>query len=255
MKAEKEVIKPTHRRLFFPFVSGILVALFLIFLAVIYGMGIELQISDWLLIGIFLLITSCLILILPLVFREAAFRCPIRIYYGYVAMWVLMFVTGAVLVLGAMLPSREKFAARLLCTINLKKLEVVMNEYAESSAGRYPDPARWCDLLVKQIKVPPDFFICRAAAPARCHYALNPNCRPDSPGDVVFLFETKGGWNQHGGKELMAFDNHGNSGCNVLFKGGLVAFIKREDADKLNWGRRQTTEDRGRMTEELNIED
>ncbi len=243
MKAEKEVIKPTHQRLFFPFVSGILVALFLIFLAAIYAMGIELQISDWLLIGILLLITSCLILILPLVFREAALRCPIRIYYGFVVLWVLMFVTGAALVLGAMLPTRAKFAGRLLCTINLKKLEVVMNEYAEKSGSRYPDPARWCDLLVKHVKVPQDFFICRSAAPARCHYALNPYCKPDSPGDVVFLFEAKGGWNQHGGPELMIFDNHGDAGCNVLFANGYVAFVKREDTDKLKWGSRKTSDE------------
>jgi hypothetical protein len=239
-QAKKEAEKPTHRRLFFPFVSGILVSLFLVFLAVIYAAGVQLQISDWLLIGIFLLITSCLILILPLIFREAAFRCPIRIYYGYIALWVLMFVTGAALVLGAMLPTQEKFAERLLCTINLKKLEVVINEYADKSAGRYPDPARWCDLLVKEIKVPPDFFICPSAAPARCDYALNPNCRPDSPGDVVFLFEAKGGWNQHGGPELMAFDNHGDAGCNVLFKDGRTVFVKCEYADKLNWGKKKT---------------
>jgi len=242
MNKEKEETKPTRKRLFFPLISGILVVLFLVFLAVIYAMGIELQISDWLLIGIFLLITSCLILILPLVFREAAFRCPLKIYYGYVVMWVLVFFTGAALVLGAMLPTREKFAKSLLCTINLKKLEVAMNEYVEKSGGRYPDPARWCDLLVEQIDAPPDFFICPAAAPARCDYAMNPNCRPDSPGDVVFLFEAKGGWNQHGGAELMAFDNHGDGKCHVLLKFGIVAMVTREEADKLNWG--EKAEDR-----------
>jgi hypothetical protein len=213
--------------------------LFLIFLAVVYAIGIELQMSDWLLIGIFLLMTSCLILILPLIFREAAFRCPIRIYYGYVVMWVLIFFTGAVLVLGAILPFGEKSAARLMCTVNLKKLEVIMNNYAKNSAGRCPDPAGWCDLLVKQYGAGPDFFICPSAPPARCHYAVNPNCGPDSPGDVVFLFETKGGWNQHGGPELMAFDHHGEEGCNVLFKSGLVVFVKPEYADKLNWGRKE----------------
>ncbi len=39
-------------------------------------------------------------------------------------------------------------------------------------------------------------------------YAMNPNCREDSPKDVVFLFESKPGWNQHGGPELFTFDNH-----------------------------------------------
>jgi hypothetical protein len=239
MKTEKEAAKPTHRRLFFPTISGILVALFLIFLAFVYVMGVELKVSDWLLIGIFLLITSCLILILPLVFHEAAFRCPLKIYYGYVAMWVLVFFTGAALVLGAVLPKGEKSAARLMCTVNLKRLEVIMNDYAEDLDGGYPNPTRWCDLLVKQFEVSPDFFICPSAPPARCDYAMNPNCTPASPNDVVFLFETKGGWNQHGGPELMAFDHHGDEGCNVLFKSGLVVFVKPGYADKLNWGRQE----------------
>ena len=235
-KAEKEAIKSSGRRLFFPLISGILVASFLIFLAVIFALGIELKISDLLLIGIFLLITSCVILILPLVFREAAFRCPLKIYYGYVTMWVVIFFTGAALVLGAMLPTREKSAASLLCTLNLKKLEMAMNTYAGEYGGRYPDPARWCDLLVKQFNVTPDFFVCPSAAPAMSDYAMNPNCRFDSPDDVVFLFEAKGGWNQHGGPELMAFDNHGDGKCHVLIKYGIVALIKRDEADKLNWG-------------------
>jgi hypothetical protein len=200
-------------------------------------LGIELQISDWLLIGIFLLITSCLILILPLIFREAAFRCPIKIYYGYVAMWVLVFFTGAALVLGAILPTRQKSADSLLCTINLKKLEMVMNEYVKESGGSYPDPARWCDLLVKQFGLTPDYFVCPPATKARSNYAMNPNCTPGSPNDVVLLFEAKGGWNQHGGPELMAFDNRGDGKCHVLLKYGIVALVTREEADKLNWGK------------------
>lgn len=236
----KETIKPTHRRLFFPVVSGILVALLFVFLAVIYVLGFELQISDWLLIGIILLIMSCLILMLPLIFREAALRCPIRIYYGCVTLWVLMFVTGAGLVLSAILPSREeeKSAASLLCRLHLKSLERAMNNYADKFGGRYPDPAKWCDLLMKEIKVPPALFVCPYAALARCNYAVNPNCGPDSPGEVILLFETKDGWNRHGGPELMSFDNHGDGNCHVLFKDGIIVFVKREVADKLNWGTR-----------------
>ena len=42
----------------------------------------------------------------------------------------------------------------------------------------------------------------------RCEYAMNPNCEPIRHPTRVLLFETMVGWNQFGGSELIAFDNH-----------------------------------------------
>jgi prepilin-type processing-associated H-X9-DG protein len=70
---------------------------------------------------------------------------------------------------------------------------------------------------------------------ARCHYAINPNCEPNSPGDVMLLFETKGGWNQFGGAEMRAFENHKGKGCNVLFNDGQVKFVPPEWSMELKW--------------------
>jgi peroxiredoxin Q/BCP len=235
MKLKSEGIKPARKRLELPLILGVCLALFLIALAVIYAMGIRLEKSDWLGMGIIFLVASCLMLGLLLIFHRAVFRSPMRVYYAVVALWVLIFAAGGVLVLGAVLPSETKPAGKLLCTINLKRLEVVIDYYKKNSGGVYPNPARWCDLLVQKFNVPPDFFICSSAAPARCHYAMNPNCKPDSPGDVVLLFETKGGWNQHGGPELMSFENHEDRVCNVLFNDGRVAFVRPGDINKLNW--------------------
>jgi hypothetical protein len=237
MRTERAYMKAGRGRLLFPLISGICVVLFLIFLAVIYAAGDKLNVSDWLLVGIILLIVSGFILILPLVFREAALKCPIRIYYCVVALWVLMFIVGGALILGAIIPSKTRLAERLLCKINLKKLEVVINYYAEESNGSYPDPSKWCDLLVKKANVPYDFFVCRSGVGEGCHYAMNPNCEPNSPDDIVLLFETEGGWNKSGGRELMTFENHEGEGCNVLFNNGRVVFVRPEDVNKLNWGR------------------
>ena len=69
-----------------------------------------------------------------------------------------------------------------------------------------------------------------------CHYAMNPNCKPDSPPDMVLLFETKAGWNQHGGPELFTFDNHKPRGGCVLLNDGTVKFIRtKEVLQKLRW--------------------
>jgi len=67
-------------------------------------------------------------------------------------------------------------------------------------------------------------------------YAMNPNCREDSPKDMIFLFESKPGWNQHGGPELFTFDNHDPKGGLVLLNGGEVKFIRtREELKQLRW--------------------
>jgi hypothetical protein len=67
-------------------------------------------------------------------------------------------------------------------------------------------------------------------------YAMNPNCRKDSPPDTVFLFESKPGWNQHGGPELFMFDNHDPKGGLVLLNDDKVRFIRTEEELKqLRW--------------------
>ena len=65
---------------------------------------------------------------------------------------------------------------------------------------------------------------------------MNPNCKPASPGNVVLLFETKTGWNQHGGPELFTFDNHDPKGGCVLLNDGTVKFIRtKKELHALRW--------------------
>jgi hypothetical protein len=67
-------------------------------------------------------------------------------------------------------------------------------------------------------------------------YALNPHCMPNSPEDTVLLFETKVGWNQHGGSELFTFENHDPKGGLVLLNDGTAKFIRTEEELKqLRW--------------------
>ncbi len=51
----------------------------------------------------------------------------------------------------------------------------------------------------------------------------------------MLLFETKGGWNQHGGPELLTFDNHKGKNAHILFNDGRIKFINPEEADQLKW--------------------
>ena len=53
---------------------------------------------------------------------------------------------------------------------------------------------------------------------------------------MVLLFETKAGWNQHGGPELFTFDNHDPHGGLVVLNDGTVKFIRTEEELKqLRW--------------------
>ncbi len=112
----------------------------------------------------------------------------------------------------------------------------------------YPAPRNWCDALEwafagtrvrskrHEVDLIMKFHVCPSVGEGKNHYAMNPNCKPDSPTDMVLLFETKAGWNQHGGPELFTFDNHDPKGGCVLLNDGTVKFIRTtEELNKLRW--------------------
>jgi len=141
------------------------------------------------------------------------------------------------------LPETRPIAMRVSCAKNLKWLSECLHSYTAYHDGKYPDPNLWCDLIREPgqnadgsfTKVPSENFYCAAAGKGNCHYAINPFCSPDSPNDVVLLFETNAGWNQHGGSKLMAFDHHEPNGCNVLLNDGKIKFITPDKAADLKW--------------------
>ncbi len=122
------------------------------------------------------------------------------------------------------------------CSANIYSLSGSMMRFRFSgeNENRYPTPNIWCDLL-KNKGMPEHLFICPSSKAEKCSYAINPNCEPNSPKDMVLLFETKDGWNQFGGPELLTTENHEGKGCNILFNEGNVKFIKTGEIGKLKW--------------------
>ena len=131
------------------------------------------------------------------------------------------------------------FALRSICADNLSSFRGFLTEAGANKA--YPPPANWCDVVfARRQELSPEtlhersMFECPSAH--TCHYAINPGCKPDSPKDTVLLFETKAGWNQHGGSELFTFDNHDPRGGCVLLNDGTVTFIRtEEELRRLRW--------------------
>jgi prepilin-type processing-associated H-X9-DG protein len=119
----------------------------------------------------------------------------------------------------------------------MKYLGVAIQIYAGENSGSYPLPKKWFDLVTPDLGDLADkAFYCPAGKEYKYHYAMNPNCKPNSPPDTVLLFETQdSNWNLFGGKELLTTKNHDGSGCNILFNDGSIAFIKKEDIPNLKW--------------------
>jgi hypothetical protein len=161
-------------------------------------------------------------------------------------------------------PEIQAIDLRTRCAANLKNqwyrfrynmLKAMrQNDPSIRDQSLYPTPSEWCDDIIRSYygsgviaigRVNPKPranpkvhkpHICPSAGEGKNHYAMNPNCKPDSPTDTVLLFEAKAGWNQHGGPELFTFDNHNPKGGCVLLNDGTVKFIRTaEELRQLRW--------------------
>ena len=151
---------------------------------------------------------------------------------------LLVVIVGCVVLLGIFIPvtiTRES-TDRIKCIANLRALGVTLYIYAQDNSNSYPTPEKWCDLFVKKYGDHYDkSFRCPGGKEGMCNYAMNPSCDPNMPEDIVLLFESKSGWNQFGGPEILTLENHNGKGCNVLFNDGHREFVETERLGELNW--------------------
>jgi hypothetical protein len=147
-------------------------------------------------------------------------------------------------------PEIYPFSVRQHCATNLYRLGVDLRTMSREGIA-WPAPHEWSDVLFHRRITSPTLlitdyskatksigkeFTCSGAGEGKCHYAMNSACQPDSPPDMVLLFETKAGWNQSGGLELFTFDHHDPKGGLVLLGDGTVKFIRtKEELKQLRW--------------------
>ena len=145
------------------------------------------------------------------------------------------------LLMGIMMPALfrvRQVAFRTVCANNLRQLGLSIQMYADENGQKYPTADKWCDLLKPYYKAE-NILVCPSAGQGQCHYAINPHAEPNSPPDVVLLFETKGGWNLAGGPELLTTENHQGDGCNIIYVDRHVRFVKTKDLKNLRWTTRE----------------
>lgn len=127
---------------------------------------------------------------------------------------------------------------RMVCGTNMSALSKAMLIYANDYDDKFPTPSNWCDLLIEYADVSPSTFRCKGAHQGPCNYAMNKKVEKlgsASPPDMVLLFETKPGWNQSGGPEILTTDNHQGEGCNIVFVDCHVQWIKKKNIGNLRW--------------------
>ncbi len=126
--------------------------------------------------------------------------------------------------------------SRSVCAANLSAIGKACLLYANDNEEEYPEPNKWCDLLVMYADVEPNQLRCPGGQGGPGHYAINPNAGVSLSPEMVLLFETTAGWNQFGGPEIMTTENHRGDGCNIVFNDCYhVEFVPKERFGELIW--------------------
>ena len=152
------------------------------------------------------------------------------------AFFMLPFMLGVMMM--PALVRTQQIGHRMVCGTNLSELGKLMLLYAGDYDEKFPTPSKWCDLLVDYAEINPQTFRCKGAPDGPCNYAMNMNIEKlnkSSPPDMVLMFETRPGWNQTGGPEILTMEYHQEEGCNVLFVDLHVEFVREEGLKNLRW--------------------
>ena len=113
-----------------------------------------------------------------------------------------------------------------------------MDAYAEDNNGEWPPGPTWCDVLHNKYGRRLDQFKCPADKVGPCSYAMNKhavNLGVSMPSNMVLLFESRPGWNQVGGPELLDTTNHVGRGCKVSLGDGRMEFVPISKLGDLQW--------------------
>jgi hypothetical protein len=161
------------------------------------------------------------------------------------------------------LEMHRSFATRMVCGSHLAGIGKAMQAYTEANDGKFPTPAKWCDLPRSSTAITPTDFQCtpyrqlvkmnkypleryfhaqwrmtQYLKPGACDFAMNPlaagNGVPRDP-NLVLAFETGPGWNQVAGPEALTADHHEGDGASILFQDMHVCFVKTQEFAKLRW--------------------
>jgi prepilin-type processing-associated H-X9-DG protein len=155
--------------------------------------------------------------------------------------FLLMIPIFAAMLLPALAAAKSK-AQEINCMNNEKQLALAVRMYSGDNTNRFPPAATWCD-DIKANAGAGSIFRCPAVTGEvpgsnRCDYAFNAkldgldasNINPQT----VLIFESDGGWDAHGGPELLASPRH-RKDMVVAFADGHVEIVPAARLASLRW--------------------
>jgi prepilin-type processing-associated H-X9-DG protein len=122
-------------------------------------------------------------------------------------LFLLMVPIYAAMLLPALARAKAK-AQTINCLNNVKQLNLGVMTYAQANGDKFPTADQWCDAILKQVGSEKVFRCPGDSQGNRSDYAFNqklgglPMNKVTSPSQTVLIFESDGGWNQSGGREL-----------------------------------------------------
>jgi prepilin-type processing-associated H-X9-DG protein len=154
--------------------------------------------------------------------------------------FLLLAPVPAALLLPALAKAKQK-ASSIQCMNNIKQLNLGLIMYANDNNDLFPSGAKWCDLIMPYEQAS-QAFVCPQGKPGqRCHYAFNAKLvgrelkDVQAPAETVLIFETDGGWNVAGGRELLPATPRHNGAHAIGFVDGHSEIVRPARMQQLRW--------------------
>jgi prepilin-type processing-associated H-X9-DG protein len=155
----------------------------------------------------------------------------------------IMLLFGVPILIGLLVPPwvrAQEEAQEAFCLERAALISEALHRYARGHDGDYPNPTSWCDELVKSptISLSRNAFICPAEPQIKSGFALNSNLVQRAKASLhprtVLFFESRSGWNGHGGSAQLANYRHRGK-VTVGFADGSVEGISVWQVPQLRW--------------------
>lgn len=156
------------------------------------------------------------------------------------ALFLLMVPIYAALLLPALAQAKAK-AQSINCMNNVKQLSLGVMMYAQGGGNKFPTADQWCDAIRPQVGSGKVFQCPADSQGSRSDYAFNENLselpmnKVANAARTVMIFESDGGWNQHGGRDLVLKHSRHAGRIIVGFADGHVEVVSSSQLGGLVW--------------------
>jgi prepilin-type processing-associated H-X9-DG protein len=158
---------------------------------------------------------------------------------GIIASALFLFVAPAML-LPALAKAKAK-AQSINCMNNVRQITLAVVLHAQSNTNSYPPAATWCDAIQTEIGSDKVLQCVAGDKEHRCHYAFNAKLDGltldlvRNPAQTVMVFETDGGWNLSGGRELLPKKTRHGRAVAIGFVDGHAEMVAESRLSQLEW--------------------